>query len=332
MKIDCTDFAPAVSLGGAGAQRRDHTHVAIEALRAQAEAVGKLAQRLGSAFNDTIERILSCRGRVVVCGMGKSGLVGKKLAATLASTGTPSFYLHPAEAFHGDLGMLMPGDLVILISYSGETEEIIKLIPSLKRFGNRIVAMAGNRESTLAVHADIWLDISVEREVCPNNLAPTTSTLVTMALGDALAVSLIHARGFQPMDFARFHPGGSLGKRLLARVRDVMQTSLPVVARDTSFHDCLFAMTNGRMGLVLVMDGNMLDGIVTDGDLRRAMLRHGMTETLTVQHFMASPPLTVDADTLLADAQHYMQEKKVKALVVTEGVGATVCGVLEIFD
>lgn len=310
----------------------DHISIGRQALAAQSEAVAQLAKRLDQAFNDAINHILLCKGRVVVCGMGKSGLVGKKLVATLASTGTPSFYLHPAEAFHGDLGMLTSADLIILISYSGETEEVIKLIPSLKAFGNSIIAMAGSASSTLAKHADIFLDISVEREVCPNNLAPTTSTLATMAMGDALAVALIQARNFQPMDFARFHPGGSLGRKLLTRVRDVMRTDLPVISPETTFHDCLFTMTTGRMGLGIVMEGGKLLGIVTDGDLRRAMVADPEVMHKPAEQFMHRDPYTIDADSKLAEAEAFMLAKKIRVLVVTTDHGATICGVAELFN
>jgi arabinose-5-phosphate isomerase len=293
--------------------------------------VKSLADRIGVEFQRAVELILACPGRVVICGMGKSGLIGKKFAATFASTGTPSFFLHPGEAFHGDLGMLKPSDVVILISYSGETEEVIKLIPSLNAFGNIIIAMAGNGKSTLAKNSDVFLDVSVEREVCPNNLAPTTSTLATMAMGDALAVALIKARNFQPMDFARFHPGGSLGRRLLTRVRDVMRTNLPRVAPDSSVRECLFTMTSGRMGLALIMKETKLEGIITDGDLRRALLKDPQMLEKPVSVFMTRSPVTIDAETNLAQAEAFMLERKVRALVVTEG-GEKVCGVMEIFD
>jgi arabinose-5-phosphate isomerase len=310
----------------------DHTEIAKEALTAQAAAVNSLACRIGNEFQQAVELILACSGRVVICGMGKSGLIGKKLAATFASTGTPSFFLHPGEAFHGDLGMLKASDLVILISYSGETEEVIKLIPSLKAFGNRIIAMAGNSLSTLAKNSDVFLDISVEREVCPNNLAPTTSTLATMAMGDALAVALIQARNFKPMDFARFHPGGSLGRRLLARVRDVMRTNLPRVLPDATVHECLFTMTSGRMGLALIMSEGKLQGIITDGDLRRALLKDLNMLEKPVSGFMTRTPATIDVETNLAEAEAFMIERKIRALVVTENNGQEVCGVVEIFD
>ncbi len=308
----------------------NHLLPARDALNAQADAVRTLANRIGDEFQQAVDMILACKGRTVVCGMGKSGLIGKKIVATFASTGTPSFFLHPGEAFHGDLGMLKPSDIVILISNSGETEEVIKLIPSLRTFGNSIIAMTGNGNSSLARNSDIWLDISVEREVCPNNLAPTTSTLATMAMGDALAVALIKARDFKPLDFARYHPGGSLGRRLLTQVRDVMHTSLPTVRPEASFHECLLAMTAGRRGLALVMEGESLHGIVTDGDLRRALLRNPESTEMPVRAFMSPRPHTIGPDTMLADAEAYMHAHKIRALVVTEG--GRVIGLLEIFD
>ncbi len=310
----------------------DHILVARDSLIAQSEAVRTLSDRIGDEFNRAVELIRSCSGRVVVSGIGKSGLVGQKLAATFASTGTPSFFLHPGEAFHGDLGMMMTGDMLILISYSGETEEVIKLIPSFKSFQSPIIAMAGHRNSTLAKHADIYLDISVEREVCPNNLAPTTSTLATMAMGDALAVALIKARDFQPTDFARFHPGGSLGRRLLSKVRDVMHTNLPRVTPETTFYDCLFTMTSGRMGLALVMEGDQLLGLITDGDLRRSLLKEPDLLKKAVSPFMTPAPVTISAETLLAEAEAFMIDQKIRALVVTDGPDRQVCGVIEIFD
>lgn len=308
-----------------------HLNIAKQALTAQAQAVNNLAERLGFEFTSAVELILGCKGRTVVCGMGKSGLIGQKMVATFASTGTPSFFLHPAEAFHGDLGMLKPVDVLILISYSGETEELIKLIPSLKSFGNKIIAMTGSNSSTLAMHADIWLDISVEREVCPNNLAPTTSTLATMAMGDALAVALIDAIQFKPVDFARYHPGGSLGKKLLARVCDVMHSPAPMVDLDSSFHECLLVMTKSRLGLAVVMDGDDMVGIVTDGDLRRALLANEKTIHSSVKQFMTKNPRAIDENALLATAESFMLDNKIRALAVTDQLGSVV-GVVEIFD
>ncbi|MFJ7884030.1 SIS domain-containing protein [Pseudomonas sp. NPDC096917] len=309
----------------------NHLAIAKEALIAQAQAVTQMADRLNGEFQSAVELLLGCQGRTVVCGMGKSGLIGQKMVATFASTGTPSFFLHPAEAFHGDLGMLKPIDVLILISYSGETEELIKLIPSLKSFGNKIIAMTGNGKSTLAKHADIWLDISVEREVCPNNLAPTTSTLATMAMGDALAVAIIEAIQFKPMDFARYHPGGSLGRKLLTRVSDVMHSPAPIVSPATSFHDCLLVMTQSRMGLTVVMDQGVLVGIVTDGDLRRALLQNQGVIGSTVDQFMTRNPHTIREESQLCEAETYMIDNKIRALAVTNHANDVV-GVVEIFD
>lgn len=310
----------------------NHLIIAKDALAAQSQAIVKLADRLDGEFQRAVEMILSCKGRAAVCGMGKSGLIGQKMVATFASTGTPSLFLHPAEAFHGDLGMLKPSDVLILISYSGETEEVVKLIPSLKSFGNKIISMTGHGQSTLARHSDIWLDISVEREVCPNNLAPTTSTMATMAMGDALAVALIEALDFKPMDFARYHPGGSLGRKLLTRVSDVMTRSVPKVSRDTTFHDCLLVMTSSRLGLAVVMEEGELVGLVTDGDLRRALLSNpGMVNGL-VSQLMTPNPHTIQSDAKLSDAEGCMRDRKIRALpVIAVGTGDVV-GVVEIFD
>ncbi|UDW84330.1 KpsF/GutQ family sugar isomerase [Pasteurella canis] len=297
----------------------DYLKIAQDTLAVEEQALARLSQRLDQQFTDIVELLLNCEGRLVIGGIGKSGLVGKKMVATFASTGTPSFFLHPTEAFHGDLGMLKPIDIVMLISYSGETDDVNKLIPSLKNFGNKIIALTGNPYSTLAKHADYVLDISVEREVCPNNLAPTTSVLVTMALGDALAVSLIKARDFQPADFAKFHPGGSLGRRLLCRVKDQMQTRLPVTTMHTSFTDCLTIMNEGRMGVALVMEQNELKGIITDGDIRRALSANG-AETLkkNAQDLMTSTPKTIHQDTYLSDAENFMKAQKIHSLVVVD--------------
>lgn len=310
----------------------NHLPIAKEALTTQAQAISQLAERINGEFQRAVEMILACKGRAAVCGMGKSGLIGQKMVATFASTGTPSLFLHPAEAFHGDLGMLKPIDVLIMISYSGETEEVIKLIPSLKSFGNKIIAMTGNGQSSLAKHADVWLDISVDREVCPNNLAPTTSTLATMAMGDALAVALIEALDFKPVDFARYHPGGSLGRKLLTRVSDVMKTVIPNVALDTRFHDCLLVMTSSRLGLAVVMHENKLVGIVTDGDLRRALLVNPGVVNSNVASFMTPNPHTIKANAQFSEAEAYMLDHKIRALPVTADGSDEVVGVVEIFD
>lgn len=297
----------------------DYVSIARETLAVEQQSIQRLSNNLDNTFNQVVELILNGQGRLVVGGIGKSGLIGKKMVATFASTGTPSFFLHPTEAFHGDLGMLKPIDIVLLISNSGETDDVNKLIPSLHSFGNTIIAMTGNPHSTLAKHAHYVLDISVEREACPNNLAPTTSALVTLALADALAVALITARNFQPQDFARFHPGGSLGRRLLTRVRNVMQTQLPIVSPDTPFPECIAQMNEGRMGVAIVMQDDQLKGIVTDGDVRRAFSAKGVKcIRLYAKDIMSHTPKTIEADTFLSQAEDYMREHKIHSLIVTD--------------
>lgn len=297
----------------------DYLQNARETLAIEEHALAKLSQNLDRTFDSVIELILHCKGRIAISGVGKSGLIGKKIVASLASTGTPSFFLHPTEAFHGDLGMLKPSDIVILISYSGESDEVNKLIPSLKNFGNKIIALTSNPNSTLGKHADFILDISVEREACPNNLAPTTSALVTLALGDALTVALIHARDFKPVDFAKFHPGGSLGRRLLCRVKDQMQTRLPIATPNLNFTDCLTVMNEGRMGVALVMENNQLQGIITDGDVRRALTKNGAdTLNKTAQDLMTCHPKTINQNSFLSQAESFMKEKKIHSLVAVD--------------
>ncbi|OOS00361.1 KpsF/GutQ family sugar isomerase [Haemophilus paracuniculus] len=302
---------------------------ANETLSLYAQAISNLNGNLNEQFNQAVEMILNCEGRIVVAGIGKSGLVGQKMVATFASTGTPSFFLHPTEAFHGDLGMLKPIDIVLLISNSGETDDVNKLIPSLKNFGNRIIAMTGNLNSTLAQHADVVLNIGIEREACPNNLAPTTSALVTMALGDALAIALIKARNFKAEDFARFHPGGSLGRKLLCRVKDVMQTKLPTTPPNSDFSQLLSVMNEGRMGVALVMEQGELQGIITDGDIRRTLAKFG-AESLskTAEQIMTRNPKTILDSTFLAKAEEVMKQLHIHSLIAVNEQGK-VTGLIE---
>ncbi len=312
------------------------THDAVEEVREvfrrQAEAIGALAQRVDGSFTQAVEIILSTPGHVAIFGVGKSGLVGKKIAATLASTGTPSMFINAAEAHHGDLGMITERDTALLISASGETDEVVNLLPHLRRMDIPMIALAGKLNSTLASGVDVALDVSVDSEVCPNNLAPTNSTLAAMAMGDALAVALMRRRSFGPADFARFHPGGSLGRRLLGRVKDAMRTSeLPKVAPSETVGQSLITMTGGRLGLVLVMAGERLVGLVTDGDLRRAMQRHPDLLSLPVSEIMTLNPVTIHEDTPLANAHQRMRQMKLKALVVVNARGR-VTGVVEVFD
>lgn len=302
-------------------------------LNTQANALAKLANSVTDEFAKAIHLIMQTKGRTIICGMGKSGLIGAKIAATLASTGTPSFFLHPGEAFHGDLGMIEAQDTLILISYSGETEELIRLLPSLKSFGNHCIAMVGNTQSTLAKHCDCVLDISVDRETCPNNLAPTTSTTMTTAMGDALAVALMECRDFQPQDFARFHPGGSLGRKLLTRVKDLMhKDNLPECGPDASLKEAISVMTAGRMGMVLVKQNGNLLGIFTDGDLRRAMLSDAATMMdKKLFQVMTASPKTIHQDTLIVNAEEQMLQDKITLLIAVND-NDDVVGLLEIYD
>ena len=307
----------------------NYLQTAKETLDLYTQEIDRLKQRLSDEFNQAVELMLHCEGRVVVAGIGKSGLVGKKMVATFASTGTPSFFLHPTEAFHGDLGMLKPIDVVILISNSGETDDVNKLIPSLKNFGNKIIAITGNPHSTLGKYADVVLNIHVEREACPNNLAPTTSTLVTMALGDALAIALITARDFRAEDFVRFHPGGSLGRKLLCRVRDVMNANVPVAEPTATFSECLSVMNEGRMGVAVIMQAGELCGIITDCDIRRTLAKFG-AESLnkTAEQIMSRNPKTIADSTFLGKAEEMMKQLHIHSLIALDDEGK-VSGLME---
>ena len=296
------------------------------------EALTGLEAGLGSDFSKTVDLMRASTGHVVVCGMGKSGIIGRKISATLASTGTPSLFLHPAEAIHGDLGMVRQGDVILAISYSGDTEEITRLLPAFERLQTHLIAMTGNLNSTLARHAEVVLDIAVDREACPLNLAPTTSSLNSLVLGDALAVALMEMRGFQEEDFAATHPGGSLGRRLLTHVRDKMRTqNLPYVSGDASVHDALLSMTEGRLGMALVGTPERLDGIITDGDLRRLLVSGSDLAKVTVAEVATAQPLTISPDVLMADAEARMLEARVQCLVVVDAAGS-VAGVIQIYE
>lgn len=305
---------------------------AYDSVLEQSRQIQRLAQFIDEQFKLAVEAIHKCEGRLIISGMGKSGLIGKKIAATMASTGTSSFFVHPGEAFHGDLGMIRPEDIVLLITNSGETDEVIKLIPSLKNFGNTIIGMTGKMDSTLAHHADITLNVSVEREVCPNNLAPTASTTATLVMGDALAVALIHMSNFQPMDFAMFHPGGSLGRKLLTKVKDVMvKSDLPFVEPSDTMHDVIMTMTNSRLGLAMVMEEDELIGVITDGDLRRALAEGVDLKAATAQQTMSKAPITINEDAMVADGEEQMRASQIKQIIVKNSEDC-VTGVLEFFQ
>jgi arabinose-5-phosphate isomerase len=305
-----------------------------EALRIEARAVAALEGRLGADFERACRMLLACTGRVVVSGMGKSGHVGGKIAATLASTGTPAFFLHPAEASHGDLGMVTRGDVVLAISYSGETAELLMILPLFKRMGAGLLAMTGNPASTLAREADVHLDVSVPAEACPLNLAPTASTTATLAMGDALAVALLKHRGFTEADFARSHPGGALGRRLLLHVSDVMRrgSDLPIVRPETPLTEGLLEMSRKRLGLTAVVDADdRVVGIFTDGDLRRALDRNLDVRATAMSDVMTRNPRAIRPEELAAEAVLMMENHSVNGLLVLDDAGRLV-GALNVHD
>ncbi len=286
---------------------------------------------LDDRFNRAVEMLVEASGHVIICGMGKSGLFGRKISSTFASTGTPSIFLHPAEAIHGDLGKVRRDDIMIMISSSGETEEVIRLLPALKRMGVRMIAMTGDAGSTLASHADAVLDIAVDREACPLNLAPTTSGLMTLVTGDALAIALMEKRGFQVEDFAATHPGGALGKRLLSTVAETMvKENLPFVSPDDTMRDVIVAMTQGRLGIALVGSADNLKGIITDGDLRRRLVNDIDISQASAADLMTPRGLTINPEARMADAEQRMQEARVQCLVVMNDDDHVV-GVVQIF-
>ncbi len=304
-------------------------------LRIESEALADVSRRLDGAFEKAVELLLSCKGRVVVSGMGKSGLVGRKISATLSSTGTPSLFLHPAEAMHGDLGMLARGDSLLAVTYGGETGELLNLLETLKRLEIPIVTMTGNPQSTLAQASDVVLDVSVKEEACTLNLAPTASTTVAMAVGDALAVALLEKRGFQPDDFAALHPAGRLGKKLL-RVENLMHCgdALPRVAPETPMPAVFHEMSAKKLGMttVLTADGK-LAGILTDGDLRRLMEKHGgATIALRAEDCMVKSPQTIGPKLVASEALNLMEKRKITSVVVVDPQTEKVLGVVHLHD
>ncbi|HEX7044722.1 MAG TPA: KpsF/GutQ family sugar-phosphate isomerase [Burkholderiales bacterium] len=305
-----------------------------ETIEIEADALRALARRIDPSFARACELILATQGRVVVVGMGKSGHIGGKIAATLASTGTPAFFVHPGEASHGDLGMITPTDLVLAISNSGETDEILVILPIIKRMGVKLVALTGNRDSTLARQADAVLDCGVEKEACPLNLAPTASTTATLAMGDALAVALLKARNLTREDFARSHPGGMLGRRLLFYVRDVMHTGadVPVVAATASLREALIEMTGKGLGMTAIVDADArLVGVLTDGDLRRLLQRNVDVYRAKVADVMTRDPITTTGDRLAAETIELMRSRRINGLIVIDGERRVV-GALNMHD
>jgi len=308
--------------------RANALELARTVLQIEAQAVAALTERLDGEFLRAVDLLLKCRGRVVVSGVGKSGHIGRKIAATMASTGTPAMFVHAAEAAHGDLGMITRADVLMALSYSGATAELLTIVPTLKREGTPLIAMTGKDNSPLARHADVHLDIRVDKEACPLNLAPTSSTTAMLALGDALAVACLDARGFGPADFARSHPGGALGRRLLTKVEDVMVkgAGIPAVPIDATVMDAIREISRKRLGMTAVLDGDgRLAGIFTDGDLRRLLERGINVRDLPVAEVMTPEPLTIGPDALAAEAAQLVESTlKNQLLVVRDGrlVGA----------
>lgn len=308
--------------------------LARRVLRIEADAILAMADRVGADFSQAVDLILACQGRVIVSGLGKTGHIGRKLASTLASTGTPAYFVHAAEAAHGDLGMITAQDVLIALSNSGTNDELLMIVPLVKRQGGRLIAITGNPTSPLAQAADIHLDAAVREEACPLNLAPTASTTAALALGDALAVALLEARGFGREDFARSHPGGTLGRRLLTHVRDVMRPpqAVPQVASESRVSQALIAMTRGGMGMTVVVNAdNHVQGIFTDGDLRRALERGVDLRSAQVAELMTTAPRHISPDALAVEAAEIMEQFRINQILVMDN-GGTLLGALHTHD
>ena len=308
--------------------------LALAVIENEAHSVARLAERIDNDFVEACRHMLACEGRIVVTGMGKSGHIGNKIAATLASTGTPAFFVHPGEASHGDLGMITPKDVVLALSNSGETDELLTIVPIIKRQGVPMIAMTGNPASSLGRNATVHLDVSVEQEACPLGLAPTSSTTATLAMGDALAVSLLEARGFTAEDFARSHPAGSLGRRLLLHIEDLMHAGerVPQVPEDALLSEALVEMTDKGLGMTAVIgaDGRVA-GLFTDGDLRRALDHEADVHVTGIREVMTPNPTSVEPHMLAAEALQVMESRKINGLLVVDGEGALV-GALNMHD
>ncbi|EAJ5709623.1 KpsF/GutQ family sugar-phosphate isomerase [Campylobacter lari] len=309
----------------------DAIKIAKEVFEIESKTILDLCDNLDENFSKTIDLILSIKGRCVISGMGKSGHIGAKIAATLASTGTPSFFMHPGEALHGDLGMITSEDVLLAISNSGETEEVLKLIPVIKKRKIPLIVMAGNQNSTLAKQADIFINIAVKKEACPLQLAPTSSTTATLAMGDAIAVALMRARKFRPDDFALFHPGGSLGRKLLTRVGDLMvSNNLPIVSPESEFNELVDVMTSGKLGLCIVLENEKLVGIITDGDLRRALRANDKPRfDFKAKEIMSEKPKTIEVSAMASEAEELMLKHKIKEIVVTQD--EKIVGIIQLY-
>ncbi len=309
--------------------------LAKDVLKIEANSILRLVDTIGENFDNAVELLYNCKGRVIITGMGKSGLIGKKIAATLSSTGTPSYFLHPAESTHGDSGIITREDVVIAISNSGETQELMNLLPLIKRFGVKMVAMTGNLNSTLAKAGDVVLDISVEREACPLNKAPTASTTATLAMGDALAVCLLEKRGFSEEDFLIFHPSGALGKGFLYRVKDLMLSDmekLPIVHENESFTSVIETISKYKLGMaIMVNQSGVITGVLTDGDIRRTLIKHKNDLSIAVKEVMTANPKRIKEEDYAASALHLMEKYSITALAVVDGNDRPI-GVIHIHD
>jgi len=312
----------------------DFKQIVKDLLLTEAREIEKAAQKISFDIEKAVDLITSSKGKLIITGVGKSGLVGTKIAATLASTGTSSFFLHPTEAMHGDLGMIGKEDIVLGISYSGESEELVQILPHLKRFNIPLIAMARNENSTLAKYSNVFIDINVEKEGCPLDVAPMSSTTLTMAMGDALAVCLMKKRNFQKKDFASFHPGGSLGKQLFVKVDDLLRRdNLPIVSRETKLKDAILEMSEGRLGSVIITDDrNKVVGLLSDGDLRRALMNEDFTIDCKVEELASkNPKILKNKDFLASDALQVIEDYKIQLLIVTDEEDKLI-GVLHIHD
>ncbi|MDB4835075.1 KpsF/GutQ family sugar-phosphate isomerase [Cyclobacteriaceae bacterium] len=308
----------------------NYKQIAQEVIQVEVDSLLNLKSLIGEEFQQVIEALLACEGKVIMSGMGKSGIVAKKIAATLASTGTPSFFIHPGEAYHGDLGMIEAKDAVILISNSGETNEVLKLIAFLKDNGNTIVGISNKGESTLAKNSTYHIDLNVLEEACPLDLAPTSSTTSTLVVGDAIAVALMKARAFKAENFARFHPGGSLGKKLLTKVSDTMRNdNLPYLPLTATADELVIKMSEGRLGMVIIGSENSVEGIVTDGDLRRALVKYKSFSDLTIENILNTSPIFVSEDQKLSEVEEMMLGKKITSVLV--GSANELKGVYQIY-
>lgn len=312
----------------------DLIQTAKETFYIEAQALERAAERIDQKFLDAIDLIMHTKGKLIVTGVGKSGLVGAKMAATFASTGTSSFFLHPTEALHGDLGMISKGDTLLAISSSGESEELTKILPHIKRFEIPLIGLTGNPNSSLAYYSDVYLDISVEKEACPLNVAPTASTTLTMAIGDALAVALMKKRGFKHEDFASFHPGGALGKKLFVKIKDLMRTeALPIIQEDTTLKEAIVTMSEGKLGTVLIADREgKLSALLSDGDLRRALMQDSFSlEHLAIDYATRNPKSYHDTQLLASQALEIIENERIQLLPITNKSGKII-GVLHIHD